>query len=130
MSDGKSGPFYVLAVCAIAALTACDRPATEPVPAATESQPVEATADLLTLLERAGGALGTGQATLATDFAREGLGLDSTHAELNNLLATALAIQGQNGDAIEAAQRALRHHPDYALAHLNLGGIYFRLQQF
>ena len=130
MSDGKSGPFYVLAVCAIAALTACGRPADEAVPAAVESQAVETAADLPTLLERARSALATGQATQATNFARQGLALDSTHAELNNLLATALAIQGQNGDAIEAAQRSLRHHPDYALAHLNLGGIYFRLQQF
>ena len=130
MSDGKSGPFYALAVCAIAALTACGRPADEAVPAAVESQAVETAADLPTLLERARSALATGQATQATNFARQGLALDSTHAELNNLLATALAIQGQNGDAIEAAQRSLRHHPDYALAHLNLGGIYFRLQQF
>jgi len=66
----------------------------------------------------------------AVDAASAGLKMDSTSAELNNMLATAEASQGRYQAAIDALKRALRHHPNFALAHLNLGGIFTKLGQF
>ena len=66
----------------------------------------------------------------AVDAASTGLKMDSTSAELNNMLATAEASQGRYQAAVDALKRALRHHPNFALAHLNLGGIFTKLGQF
>ena len=134
MSDGKPVRVFFLGLCVFVFL-ACDRPSTEAVPATTpdESLPEDdaiGAAELPQLLVEARRALAAGQAMEAANAAQRALTVDSTHAELNNLLATTLVIQGQNEAGIASAERALRHHPDYALAHLNLGGIYFRLQQF
>lgn len=62
--------------------------------------------------------------------ATAGLALDSTSAELNNVLASAEASQGRYQPAAKALERALRYEPDYALTHLNLGAIYTKLGQF
>ncbi len=134
MSDGKPVRVFFLGLCVFVFL-ACDRPSTEAVSATTpdESLPEDdaiGAAELPQLLVEARRALAAGQAMEAANAAQRALTVDSTHAELNNLLATTLVIQGQNEAGIASAERALRHHPDYALAHLNLGGIYFRLQQF
>ncbi len=131
MSDGKLGLLRLLVLFGLCAVSACDEPQnTSPGETPPDAAQFSATADLPTLLQQARATLGAGRAVEAAQVARQGLSIDSTHAELNNLLATAMAIQGQSAEAIETVQRALRHHPDYALAHLNLGGIYFRLQQF
>ena len=71
-----------------------------------------------------------GKFPAAVKAAKAGLALDSTSADLNNLLATAEASQGRYRPAIDALERALRHHPDFALGHLNLGGLYTKLGRF
>ena len=71
-----------------------------------------------------------GKFPAAVKAATAGLALDSTSADLNNLLATAEASQGRYRPAIDALERALRHHPDFALGHLNLGGLYTKLGRF
>ena len=58
------------------------------------------------------------------------LALDSTSADLNNVLASAEASQGRYQAATQALERALRHEPDLAIAHLNLGAIYTKLGRF
>lgn len=59
-----------------------------------------------------------------------GLAADSTHAQLANLLATVEAGRGRYAPAIAALERALRHHPDMALLHLNLGAMHYKLGDF
>lgn len=66
----------------------------------------------------------------AIEACERGLSVDSTHVQLNNLLATVEAGQGRYAPAIAAIERALRHDPDYALGHLNLGGIHYKLGRF
>ena len=71
-----------------------------------------------------------GRSREAVAACERGLVVDSTHTELNNLLATVEAGQGRYAPAISAIGRALRHHPEYALGHLNLGGIHYKLGSF
>jgi len=74
--------------------------------------------------------LQNGRHLQAVESCEQGLALDSTHAELNNLLANSEAAQGRYAPAIAAMERALRHHPEYTLGHLNLGGMHYKLGHF
>lgn len=66
----------------------------------------------------------------AAAAAAAGLALDSTSADLNNLLASAEASQGRYQAATGALERALRHESGSATIHLNLAAIYTKLGQF
>ena len=95
------------------------------------TEPVRQAADIVeTALRDARQYLRSGRHQQAVDACERGLSVDSTHAELNNLLATVEAGQGRYAPAIDAIERALRHDPDYALGHLNLGGIHYKLGRF
>ena len=74
--------------------------------------------------------LQNGRHLQAVESCEQGLALDSTHAELNNLLANSEAAQGRYAPAIAAMERALRHHPEFTLGHLNLGGMHYKLGHF
>lgn len=65
----------------------------------------------------------------ATD-ARAGLALDSTSADLHNVLASSHAAQGRYALAIESLETTVRLQPDYAMGFVNLGGIYTKLGQY
>lgn len=87
-------------------------------------------AAIASALQEALGHLQAGRYLPAVEACQRGLAVDSTHAELNNLLATVEAGQGRYAPAIAALERALRHRPDYALGHLNLGAMLFKLGHF
>lgn len=131
----RGQPFLArtLSLCVLAAGIACDDPAVPPPAAQTPAvapQQVATAQDVPELLAQTRQALASGRALDALDLAAQALAIDSTQAEVNNLLATAQSALGRHDEAIASARRAIRHHPNFALAHLNLGGIYFRLQQF
>lgn len=58
---------------------------------------------------------------------RAGLDLDSTAVALHNLQAAVYSAQGRYALAIEALEKAVHFHPDYATGYVNLGGIYTTL---
>ncbi|NKB68661.1 MAG: tetratricopeptide repeat protein [Candidatus Latescibacteria bacterium] len=107
------------------ALIACtaDPPPPSPPPAPAPS-PVAAH------LEKARAFYQSARFTEAAASARAGLALDSTAAELHNMLASTYTAQGRYALAIEAIEKALRQQPDYPLALVNLGGIYTKLGQY
>lgn len=59
-----------------------------------------------------------------------GIARDSTALELYNILAAAYSGDGRYGLAIQTLERVLVQQPDFALAHVNLGGMHFKLGQF
>ena len=62
--------------------------------------------------------------------ARAGLAIDSTNADLHNVLASSHAAQGRYALAIESLETTVRLKPDYAMGFVNLGGIYTKLGQY
>ena len=66
----------------------------------------------------------------AAAAARAGLALDSTNADLHNVLASSHAAQGRYALAIESLETTVRLQPDYAMGFVNLGGIYTKLGQY
>ncbi len=66
----------------------------------------------------------------AAATARAGLALDSTNADLHNVLASSHAAQGRYALAIESLETTLRLQPDFAKGFVNLGGIYTKLGQY
>lgn len=66
----------------------------------------------------------------AATAARAGLALDSTSADLHNMLASSHAAQGRYALAIESLETTVRLQPDYAMGFVNLGGIYTKLGQY
>ncbi|HIG54159.1 MAG TPA: tetratricopeptide repeat protein [Candidatus Latescibacteria bacterium] len=59
-----------------------------------------------------------------------GIAQDSTALELFNILAAVYSSDGRYGLAIQTLERALAQQPNFALAHLNIGGMHFKLGQF
>ena len=66
----------------------------------------------------------------AAAAARAGLAIDSTNADLHNVLASSHAAQGRYALAIESLEATVRLKPDYAMGFVNLGGIYTKLGQY
>ena len=61
---------------------------------------------------------------------RAGLELDSTAVALYNFQAAVYSAQGRYALAIEALEKAVHFHPDYATGYVNLGGIYTTLGRY
>ena len=106
-------------------LAACASEAPPPDPA-----PAPAPAPATPHLERARVLYRAARFEEAAAAARQGLALDSTAAELHNMLASTYTAQGRYALAIEAIEQALHQRPDYPLALVNLGGIYTKLGQY
>ncbi len=66
----------------------------------------------------------------AAAAARAGLAIDSTNADLHNVLASSHAAQGRYALAIESLETTVRLKPDFAMGFVNLGGIYTKLGQY
>ena len=78
------------------------------------------------------------RAVMLTELQRTSEAIDALNAliedfpdlpEPYNNLAVLLAAQGRIDGARELLETALRHDPDYAMAHENLGDVYIRLAQ-
>jgi tetratricopeptide (TPR) repeat protein len=74
--------------------------------------------------------LRAGQLTEAEAACLAGIEANPQALDLYNLLATVHASGGRYALAIEALDKALVQDPDFALGHLNLGGIYTKLGKF
>ena len=104
-------------LCAAFALASC---ASDPAPAP------DATAHLA----RARAHFAATRFEEAAAAARAGLAIDSTNADLHNVLASSHAAQGRYALAIESLETTVRLQPDYAMGFVNLGGIYTKLGQY
>lgn len=121
----RSGRPWSLGALLLGLTAACDPAADAPLPPAAGSDTLVAEA-----LDEARRHLRAGRPKEAAAASERGLAADSTHLELANLLATVEAGRGRYAPAIAAIERALRHHPESPLLHLNLGAMHFKLGDF
>ena len=106
-------------LCAAFALASC----------ASEPEPVSPP-DATDHLSRARAHFAATRFEEAAAAARAGLALDSTNADLHNVLASSHAAQGRYALAIESLETTVRLKPDFAMGFVNLGGIYTKLGQY
>ena len=106
-------------LCAAFALASC---ASEPAPAPAP--------DPVDHLARARTHFAATRFEEAAAAARAGLALDSTNADLHNVLASSHAAQGRYALAIASLETTVRLQPDFAMGFVNLGGIYTKLGQY